>query len=300
MHGVVYVDILVLVNAILAYFLLKATAFFAVRPQKPIRLCVAAFLAGLSALTLLLPPLATWFMAPIKLLCAFVVALAAFGFGGWRAFGKTVFWYITLNALLGGVVAAAVFYGANTMQYRNFSLYLHISPVLLIFCVLGTYAAVQLCSFVFGRPKPQQQTAFLLWITSEAPPVEGMALLDTGMHLKDAVTGKEAMLLSLPSVKTQLPEQTAAAVQSYFQTGMLAQHEPPLRLMAVKTATGMRVLPVLCGVRLTLRTVAKEKTFAAPLAAFSEETLADGSYQAVISPDYNETILKQTTREEQQ
>ena len=284
MHGVVYVDILVLVNAIIAYFLLKCTAFFASRVQKTWRLCAAAFVAGLSALTLLLPPLGFLPAFGIKAACAVLVVLVAFEPGGWRCFGKSIFWYISLNTVLGGIVTAAVFYGVGTVAYQNFSLYIHLSPILLIACILGMYAAVQLCSLLFGKPKPQQTVAFTLQIQQHK--VQGMALLDTGMNLKDALSGKQAMMVSFPATQQKLPMAIVEALLHYFAQGALQCDCIPLRLIAVKTATGMRALPAFCGDTLVLHTAPHAKEVTCPLLVFTNESLADGSYQAVLSPDY--------------
>lgn len=294
MQGVVYVDILVLTNAIIAYFLLKCVAFLAGRMQKTWRLCVASFLAGFTALTLLLPPLAFWFVALLKLACAVGIVLTAFPPGGWRVFGKTLFWYVLCNALLGGVVAATVFYGGAALEFRNLSLYLYISPIVLVVCILVMYAAIQLCGLLFGKPKPKQQLGFSLWITEASPPAEGTALLDTGMHLRDPLSGKDASLFSLPALHAQLPAETAAVLQAYFTNGTLMEHTPPIHLMTVKTAGGTHLLPAFCAARMLLHTAPHSTDLSAPLVVFTGETLADGGYQGILGADWQQSTHAHT------
>lgn len=57
MYGVIYVDVLVLVNTIAGWFMLRCAAAFARRTQRPARMLTAAVTAGFSSLAILLPPL---------------------------------------------------------------------------------------------------------------------------------------------------------------------------------------------------------------------------------------------------
>ena len=57
MRGVIYVDILFFVNALIGYFLLRGAALLAGRIAADWRIFLGAAAAGLSSLLLLLPPL---------------------------------------------------------------------------------------------------------------------------------------------------------------------------------------------------------------------------------------------------
>ena len=62
MRGVIYVDILFFVNALIGYFLLRGAALLAGRIAADWRIFLGAAAAGLSSLLLLLPPLPQWLM----------------------------------------------------------------------------------------------------------------------------------------------------------------------------------------------------------------------------------------------
>ncbi|MEG2931157.1 MAG: sigma-E processing peptidase SpoIIGA [Ruthenibacterium sp.] len=277
MQGVIYVDILVLVNAVIGYFVLRCTAFLAGREQRAVRLCAASVLAGLSALTLLWPFLPWPAALVIKILCAVGIVLAAFRFASIRVLLKTVLWYITLNLLLGGVVALAVLCGARNLRYENFSLYIHVSPVLLIVCILLMYVLIQGGTYFFGKPKPRQNLPFCAEL--QGAKLHGTALLDTGMHLQDAMSGEGAVLCSLPALQAQLPQGVRSAMAAYFDSGALSA---PLWLVTVKTATGLRLLPAIRGATLTLGGQTRQQ----PVLVFTSETLLDGGCDLLVNPDF--------------
>ncbi|MEG1745316.1 MAG: sigma-E processing peptidase SpoIIGA [Ruthenibacterium sp.] len=277
MQGVIDVDVLVLVNAVIGYFVLRCTAFLAGREQRPWRFCAASVLAGLSALTLLWPFLPWPLAFFVKILCASGIIVTSFRFVNIHVFLKTTLWYIVLNLLLGGVVALAVFCGAKNLRYENFSLYLHVSPVLLIACILLMYVLIQGATYFFGRSKPQQRASFCAELQGEK--LHGIALLDTGMHLLDAMTGEQAALCSLPALQMQIPRGTCSALRTYFESGTLAA---PMWLVAVKTATGLRMLPALRCAALTVN----GRTRHQPVLVFTPETLLDGGCELLIHPDF--------------
>lgn len=287
MRGVVYVDVLVLVNAILGYFLLRCTACAAALPARPGRMCAAAFLSGLSALVLLWPQLPWGVSLAVKLAGVLLTLAAAFCPCSVRAFCRAGLWGGAFTAALGGLAAAAVFWGAGSVEYRNFAVYIHISPILLIACILGMYAAVELAALVFGRPQPGQRAAFAASVAGAG--VRGTALLDTGLHVRDTVTGAQAVLLSLPQVRTQLPPGVAGALDDYFAGGALAHTQPPLCLMPVKTAAGTRALPALRAQQVRVQPLAgppgRARCADGVLLVFSAETFADGGFCAMMNPE---------------
>lgn len=280
MRGVVYVDILVLVNAILGYFLLKCTALAAARPQRAVRLCLAALLSGVSALSLLWPNAPGALMLLCKLLAAAAIIAAAFPLDSPRIFAKTLAVYVAANVLLGGVVTLLLSLGTQRLDYRNFAVYLHVSPILLIGCILAMYVLAQGAALVFGRPREAARVQFSLTLAQAT--LHGMALVDTGQHLRDAMSGEDAALCSFPDLAGQLPAQTALALESYWRDGTLT---PPLWLVSVHTATGIQAMPALRADALTLCTP-RRQTMQRPVLVFCGERLAEGGCQMLIGTDF--------------
>lgn len=282
MRGVVYVDILFLVNAVIGLFLLRCTARLAGREYRAWRMALGGMMAGAASLALLLPPLPAILMWGMKAAEACLIVLAAFPPGGLRCFFKTLWWYAALNVLLSGVVFAALYYGvAGGIEVNNMALYFNVPPLLLIAawrayialcawwtCALEGHSAHSMCRFPPGLA---------------APCVRGLALLDTGCSVRDPVSGQEAFLLSLPMVKPALPPQLGAQLQAFLEQGQLSSAPYALRLVPTQTALGTRALPAVTAQWLTLGEKG-EKTVHNALAVFTPERFADGAFSAIVSP----------------
>lgn len=277
MRGVVYVDILVLVNGIIAAFLLRCAARLCACPCPGLRLLAAAVLAGLCSLVLLAPPLPAAAAWGLKLAGLLAVVAAAFPWQGLRWYARALAWYTALNLLLSGAVLAALYYGvAGSVSANNLTVYFNISPLGLVGCVTAVYLAVQLCLWAFGRPAAHPTAAFAVWFGARE--VRGTVLLDTGFSLHDPVTGEGAFLLSYPSLASRLPPRLAGQLRTYFETGRL---EPPLRLVPAQTATGARALPAVRADRLLLYRGPSPRAARAVLAVFTGEVLGGGQFSAV-------------------
>jgi stage II sporulation protein GA (sporulation sigma-E factor processing peptidase) len=283
MRGVVYVDMLFFVNAIIGWLLLAGGARLAGIRQSGGRLLLGGALAGGASFILLLQPLPSMLLWGIKLGSAVAVAAAAYPWQGWRVFAKGVFWYIFLNVALSGVVFAAMYYGgAANIETNNLALYFHISPLLLVGCVMAVYLVLELCRFVLGKPQETAMAAFSACCAGAE--IQGVALLDTGFCVRDPISGAPAFLLSLPQVRAQLTPVLAGALDGYFTQGELAACEgaPPLRLLPVGTATGVRALPALRATALRLHTP-KPIHARNMLAVFTPERLGEGAFCAVVN-----------------
>ena len=276
MRGVVYVDLLFLINALLGAFLLKCTSRLAGRACTGWRLLAGGGAAGLSSLVLLLPPLSGPVLWSVKIGTACAVVAVAFGWHGPRSYGKALLWYGLLNLLLGGAVFAALYYGLfGGIEVHNFTIYFNVSPVTLLVCVGGVYLAVELCAWAFGRPQEHPVAAFRVAVGGAE--VRGTALVDTGLRVRDPITGQGAFLLSLASVRAQLPPETAGKLETYFSRGDLA---PPLTLVPTQSAGGVRLLPALPG-----EWTVDGKARGRHLALFTPEVLAGGTVEALVSPE---------------
>lgn len=281
MRGTIYVDILVLVNTILGYFLLRGAAMLAGGAQKPLRLCFGALAAGFSSLSLLFVNLPWGFALLLKAACACGIVLLAYPYHGIRLYLKSIFFFVALNAALGGVVLLAMQAGA-AITYDNFTVYLHVSPVLLIICIAGMYFVLQLVTFICGKPPQTQTVSFAL--TLDGNVARGKALLDTGFCIKDAITGRQVLLLSYPMLEKELSTRLSTVLRTYFTAGDLQQTELSFYLLPVKTATGMRPLPALA----VNEAVLQDQKCTHITAAFTSESFAQGEFSAIAHAQLSE------------
>lgn len=301
MKTVIYLDVLLLVNFLVAYLLLRAVGFVCAGPPGFWRTCAGAGLAALSTLILLAPPLP----APVSLLfqavSAAVITRAAYPFRGWRGFVRQVAWYFLLNLGLAGAVLLAlrrnIPLGAQT---NNFAVYWAVSPTLLVAAAAGVYLVLRLVLLVFGPPKETESWQLCLSLgDANSPPLA--ALLDTGFLLRDPLSGQAPVMASFAPVRSALPPAAAAFLSDYFAGDC---PDPPtgfsVRLVPCKTAGGMRTLPAIGGFSARLSGPGGIRQADRVLVVFTDQTLADGSVQALFGRDFYHTTRAVRTRPAQE
>ncbi len=282
MQGVIYIDILILINSIISYFLIKLCIYVSQKKTSALRLCFASLIAGLSSLTIFLP-FSDLLMIFVKLLFAAIIIFIAFNFINIKLFLKMLFTYIAFNIAFGGLVIIIISLGANNITFKNYNLYIQISPILLVFCILFMYLIIQIFFFVFDKFTPKERAVFEIKL--EEITISGTVLLDTGMRIKDAIMQKSVVLCSFVSLNKQLPKNYADALLLYFEKQELSYG---LWLINVKTALGMQMLPAILAKNLHVKKNDIKPTNAKQIEeiilVFTNEQLADGSIDMLINP----------------
>lgn len=202
---VIYLDVLLLVNFLVAYFLLQAAGLLSSQHAAFSRMVCASSIASLSALILFAPELSYPAQILYKILTACAVVGVAFGLQGLRRFVTAVCWYAALNILLAGLCITVILRtGTPLLQTANLTVYLRISPVVLLLLSATSCGAVWLVLH-FSGSTPQTTRTIGIEFELCGAPVRLRATLDTGCHLKDPVTCLPVLLISWPAAKGRLP-----------------------------------------------------------------------------------------------
>lgn len=288
MKTVVYLDLLLLINFLIGYFLLRAAGFLAGSPPEYGRALLGAGAAAASSLVLLLPPLPWALQLLYQLLTALAVVRCAFPWQGWRGFMRRTVWYALLNLLLAGAVGLAIFrWGFSGIHTNNLAVYFNVSPVLLTLCVAGVYLAVRLVGFLFGPPQPAGGWQLELELAGRVLRLNG--LCDTGFFLHDPLSGAQTVLLSYPAVRGRLPPLLCGYLDDWFSGKQQLPAQPPpglaVRPVLCKTAAGQELLPGIGGVR--LRLIQKQQTAQSEqvTAAFSRQLFEAGGAEALFGSE---------------
>ena len=198
---VIYLDVLLLVNFLVAYFLLQAAGLLSSQHAAFSRMVCASGIASLSALILFAPELSYPAQILYKILTACAVVGVAFGLQGLRRFVTAMCWYAALNILLAGLCIAVILRtGTPLLQTANLTVYLRISPVVLLLLSAASCGAVWLVLH-FSGSTPQTTRTIGIEFELCGAPVRLRATLDTGCHLKDPVTCLPVLVVSYPDAK---------------------------------------------------------------------------------------------------
>lgn len=287
MKTVIYLDVLLLVNFLVAYFLLLAAGAISGQRAGFGRMLAASGLSALSALILFAPELPYPLQVAYKLATAALIAAAAFGWHGWRRFVTAVCWYAALNIALAGLALLAILHtGTALVQTGNLAVYLRVPPLLLLglsgLCCLGVELVLRLTS------TPARTKTAGLEITLCDTAVRLRAALDTGCHLKDPMTCLPVLLISYKDARARLPEEVCAFLDDWFAGARRVQPPPEtrLRLIPCSTAADQTLLPGFAVQDISLITENGVLGLGRTAVAFAPRSFGSEEYEALYGSDF--------------
>lgn len=200
-----YVDEMFLLNLIVNYFILLATAKLCALPLKRARFGASAALGSAYSVLLLLPEFGSLASPVMKLVLGFVMTLAAFGAKGKLI--KPFLAFLAVSAAFGGAVfAASLLAGAQIDD----GLYINASLKVLALSFAACYCVLTLVFNRFGkRAKHEIRTVKLAFHGKTS---EFYALRDTGNSLYDPISGLPVMVVGLDQISRLLDEKCVAAL----------------------------------------------------------------------------------------
>lgn len=198
----VYVDEMFVLNLIINYFILIATAKICALPLMRLRFIATAALGALYSVLLLLPEFG-FLATPIMKLCLGAI-MALIAFGKVRRLFRIFVAFLAVSAAFGGAVfAASLLAGIDPDR----GLYIDISMRVLLLSFAISYFVLTLVFTRLGRQR-MRKTAEVK-IIHEGKAVSFTALLDTGNELFDPVSGLPVMVTDISAVKELFPENSA-------------------------------------------------------------------------------------------
>ena len=234
---VIYLDVLLLTNFVLgALFLLAAGLVSGQRCSGGRALCGAA-VAAASSLALLAPTV-PWSVGLLyKGGTGALAVAAAYGWPGWRAFVRLLAWFWLLNLMLTGAVLLP---GAR-MEVNNLSVYLPLSPEVLLVSAGCVYGGLTLALHLLGDGKKACFPAELE-IAGVVLPVR--AFHDTGFGVREPLSGCGVVLVRFAAVEARLPPALRTYLKETFSgSGILPPPELGVRLVPCDTVAGHCLLP---------------------------------------------------------
>lgn len=201
MKTVIYLDVLLLTNFLAAYFLLLATAAFSGLRTRFGRLVLGSLVAALSSLILFVPEQPYPVQLLYKIATALLITAVAFGCSNKLRLLTAACWYAALNIALAGLVLLVILHtGTKILQTGNLTVYLRISPLLLVVLSGVCCVAVEIAIRFLERRKPATQTVGLELELADML-IHLRATLDTGCHLTDPITCLPVLVVSFPDAK---------------------------------------------------------------------------------------------------
>ena len=202
----VYVDEMFLLNLIIDYFIILATAKLCALPLRRLRFGASAAVGALYSVLLLYEPFRFLASPLTKLALGFVMTVLAFGVE--IRLLKPFFAFLAVSAAFGGAVYAATLLAGRSL---GDGLYINASMRVLVLSFASCYLVLTLVFKRFGKHRQRELRS--VRVTFCGKTAEFKALRDTGNELYDPLSGLPVMVLNVNEAIKLLPEQLIEALR---------------------------------------------------------------------------------------
>ena len=267
---VIYVDMLILINFVADYFLLKSTAAI-LKVFIPFwRMSLSALLASAVSLYIFLPKINVLLSLFIRIFFCFIIVLCAFGFNSKKQFLKAALCFSGLTLAFAGVLYAAFeLFSPRGMHYNNTVAYFDISPLVFILSATAFYIMVNILDFFFSKKNSTKKCEITLFVENESKKLS--ALLDSGNSLSDPLSDSAVIIVNKKDVETLLDK------------------EEDKRRFCIIPCSSVTGESLLTGYRLDKAEVTltgKKTPLTRPIVAFSKTPIEENT--AILNPDFVE------------
>ncbi len=208
MQQVIYVDVLIILNLIITFFLLLATETFTKESGKKWRLLLGAVAGGVYSLQVFLPEMGAFPNFLSRLLAGVLISLIAFGFKTPRRFLKICMVFVSETFIFAGLMIGLwIIFRPPGMVINNSSVYFGVSLPVLIVSTVVCYLMSLFFSKIVMRVKPQT-TIYEFTLVADGKTLTGRAMLDTGNTLSESFSGYPAVVCTYNFLEKILPDET--------------------------------------------------------------------------------------------
>lgn len=227
----IYIDVLIVLNIYVNFFLLRITAGITHSPLRTWRCTAASVYGSLFSLTILLPFLGNTVSLIIKLAAAVTIVAFAFGIRCPRRLLINTAAFFAANFVLAGTVYSVyTLLKPDFIHFNNGCFYIDFSLLILIITTAALYFAVRIVR-IFTDKAPAGDYRVLIRAGKKVISLTGLA--DTGNGLVDYFTGSPVIICSEES----FPELTGRELDiSLLPKGF--------RLLPCSAVSGSGLIPV--------------------------------------------------------
>ncbi len=190
----IYLDVLIITNVYVNYFLLKGTARISHTALTVKRCIIASVLGTLSALMILLPELGLALNLLVKLLCSVIIVRIAFKWSTIKRFAKLTFIFLGISFIFAGVMLTVCdLLKISSIIVQNYSVYFDISVLTLAVSTIVSYIMVCIITYILDK-KLNASNSYKVIISLFGKSYTIDAIADTGNSLIDTFSGKPVII----------------------------------------------------------------------------------------------------------
>lgn len=238
----IYLDVLIITNIYVNYFILKATARLSHSALSIKRCIIASIFGSVFSFTIFLPDIGSIFILGIKLAGALLIVRIAFSRLDLKRFLKlTVIFFVMSFVFAGVIYLICQITETSAILVNNYSVYFDISLVTLAVSTIVAYVIICLISYILDK-KMNINHSYKVMIEMLGKKLSLNAICDTGNSLIDTFTGKPVIVcnsLELCNI-VHIDENVTYDAQDYLE---LLKDFKGVRLLPYSTIGNNGVIP---------------------------------------------------------
>lgn len=200
----IYIDILFCVNFIIDYTMLVSVKRFLSLNTRTRRLLLGAFIGALSSFVILIPAMPKVLSVLYNIAAALILTAAAFLPVKRIVYIKAAAAFFMISFCFCGLMTAALaVFSPQNVVIRNSTVYIGISPFVLIALTLICYIAMRIIFRITGRSMPKKIKCRVS-VTYQGKTVEADGTVDTGNTLHEPFSGESVIVGRADTFKTML------------------------------------------------------------------------------------------------
>ncbi|MDE6834693.1 MAG: sigma-E processing peptidase SpoIIGA, partial [Ruminococcus sp.] len=190
----IYVDVLIILNIYVNYFLLRITARLTHTPLRFRRCLITAVYGSIYSLLILAPHLNGIINMLIRLIAVVTIVIIAFGFQGRKRFIINTVAFFSANFILAGTVYAVYSWSEpEFMRFNNSYFYIDFSLLLLVVTTAVMYFLVYIAeNFLYRTPEDTDCYNVVIKYGDTVVTLDWLA--DTGNSLTDFFSGSPVIV----------------------------------------------------------------------------------------------------------
>lgn len=236
----IYVDVLIILNIYVNFFLLKATARLTHTPLKTSKCIVSSIIGSIFSLIILLPKMHFLLNLTAKLTAAAVITASAFGIKDVGRTLKLIFNFYLVNFIFGGTIMLfCIAFKPGFMTFTNSYLYIDFSLISLVVFTAAAYAAVNIFRRFLDRGNFSEKK-YTVSITCKGRSTSLEALADTGNNLVDMFSGKPVIICR----KDEISDITGLNAEPTPENAELLYKEYGIRFIPYSTIGSLGMIAV--------------------------------------------------------
>ena len=282
----VYIDVLFLVNVIINYFLLLITSVFSKAPRNRGRVLLASIFGALYCVFTFVSEFVFLQSAVLKILSTIAMSLIAFKYISPSHFFRNTLVLFFVGFLFGGIIYGIYFLtNPSFMTIKNATIYIHVSPILLIICSVICYLFILLFNYILKPQAGLDLCRYSVTITYRDKKVSASGFLDTGNNLTDIFTDYPVVLCNYETVKALFDSTETACFKDSVPSWSSPRPIKNFRVVPASTVSGSTLLPAFKPNGIMLETNDKKFTTERVLIAVFNSKNYNSPHEIILNPE---------------